>query len=385
MLTVPSKNHRAGRGENRKILCLAAVGIAVMLVLILTSRDTPSVDFNQFYSAGKLVGTGHLYDWPAIRSLELEHNSNTTPFVRLPIYALIFRGLSVLPYPLARLLYLWIELAALAGALVLWPFSRFENRWARVWLALCWFAPLTIGLVIGQDPVLVLFFMSLGCRLLVSGKSDFWAGVAFSICASKFHLVALLPVALVAQSRWKALLGGAAGGAVILGTSFALEGPDWPGRFLALTRLQVFDPALQRMPNLRELLSFTGAGFPVEVALSLLAVAVIFLLCRRLPLPYAMSLALAGGLLISHHAYLYDCVLLLPAILLVLDEPFPAWLRTWARLLLTPMPYILLMTDIQLPGNLAITGFTIALLATLVHRLRQPSAVPTLAALAART
>jgi hypothetical protein len=290
------------------------------------------------------------------------------PFYRLPFFALAFKALAVLPYPLARGLFLLIEIAALAGFVALWPLSH--RRWAAV--AICWSTPVAMCLGFGQDSVLFLFFFTLGFWLL-RRERDFWAGVAFAVCASKLHIAIVLPVVLAAHSKWKTILGGATGGVTMVALSFATEGPQWPARIMELTHLPEFDPASNRMPNLRGLLTFFGGGFALEIVLALLVAIAIFFISRRMPMKYGMTLALAGGLMLSHHAYVYDCPVLLPALLLTFEEPYPDWLRMWAVLLLTPIPYMLILTNNELPGHLAVTGFTVALVITLGYRLRHES------------
>ena len=195
----------------------------------------------------------------------------------------------------------------------------------------------------------------------------------FQPASPKPHLTLLLPVFLIARVKWKALLGSVAGGTAIVLLSFIVEGKDWPYRLLTLARIPEFDPAAERMPNLRGLLSFVGGGIAAEVALGLVIVAAIGFLSRRHPLPTVGALVLAGGLLLSHHAYVYDALLLLPALLL----PFEAtahleWMRKWAILLLSPTPYLFLLLTVSIPGvflaHVVITGYTLALTAAMVWR-----------------
>ena len=345
-----------------KLLLLIACGLAGIAangLLAFANKSSWDVDFNQYYAAGKLVGSGRLYDWNAIRPLELERNAKAVPFGRFPVFALVFKPLSALPYPVARAVWFGAGLAALAGFVYLWPFSSRMSAGAAV----CWSAPATMCLAIGQDSILFLFFAAAGLRLLVGGR-DFLAGLVFSACAAKPHLALLVPVLLVARCRWKALLGGAAGGAACMLLSFAAEGRDWPQRLLTLAGKPEFDPAAARMPNLRGLLSILNVGITVEIAVGLVIVAALWRISRREPLPAAGALVLAAGLLLSHHAYFYDAVLLMPALLLPYQTPHPAWLRTWALVLLTPFPYLFLLTSLGLPGHLAITGYTLALIVT---------------------
>jgi alpha-1,2-mannosyltransferase len=346
-------------------------GLAFNLLLALANSRTWDVDFNQYYAAGKLVGSGRLYDWDSIRPLELERNAKAVPFGRIPAFALAFKPLSALPYPVARLLWLSAGMAALAGFVCLWPFS--SRAW--VWVVLCWSAPAAMCLAYGQDSVLFLFFVALGLRLLLGGH-DFCAGLAFSVCAAKPHLALLIPVFLAARLKWRSLLGGVAGGAIILALSFAAEGKDWPHRLLTLAQTPEFDPAAGRMPNLRGLLSFTGGGLAAEAALGLAVVAAVWFLSRKQPLWAVGALVPAGGLLLSHHAYFYDALLLLPVLLLPYRVPAPEWMRRWALVLFTPLPYLLLLTNAGVLGHLAISGYTLAAIAVAVWRGRGRSVRP---------
>ena len=329
-------------------------GLALNGAMVLANSKYWNVDFNSLYVAGKLVGSGHLYDSARVEALQLQLGAKALPFMRLPILALAVKPLSALPYTTARILWLGAGLAALAGFVFLWPLSR--PAWTAV--AVCWSAPAAMCLALGQDSMWFLLFAALGLRLLLQGR-DLCAGLALSLCINKPHLALLLPVLLVARGRWRALFGGLTGGIASLGLSFAAEGAGWPKRLAALWPAET----PESMPNLRGLLTVFHAGLPVEIALALPVVVAVWFLSRRLPLPTAVALALAGGLLISHHAYFYDGVVLLPALLFPFETPIPEWLRKWALVLLTPIPYLFLLLPFDWPAQLAISGYGLALLA----------------------
>jgi hypothetical protein len=305
------------------------------------------------------VGTGHLYDWNSIRPLELAHGSRAVPFGRIPVFAVALKPLSALPYEWARFLWLAGSVGATVGFIFVWPDGPARRMRAA---AACWSAPAAICLAFGQDSVWFLFFVAVGIRLLLRGR-EFAAGAVFSLCLGKPHLALLAPIWLAAQRKWRALLGGVAGGALGLVLSVAAEGWRWPARLLALARRPDFDPAPDRMPNLRGLLTVIDGGLAVEIAFALVIVVAVWQISRRLPPKAAAAMALAGGLLISHHAYVYDVVILLPALLLPFTDAFPSWLRYWALVLLTPIPYFFLLSNVEWPAHLAISGFTVALLA----------------------
>ncbi len=330
------------------------------------SREAWSVDFGEFYAAGKLLGTGHLYNWPSIRALELQHSHRAVPFARIPAFALFFRPLSALPYSVARRIWLAIGFGALTGFVLLWPLP--SRRWAIA--ALCWSVPVAMCLSFGQDSVLLLLFVAAGVQLLIR-KRDFWAGLVFSLCAFKPHFVVLLPFVLAARGKWKALIGGVVGGATLGLLSFTAEGTDWPIHLLKLMRIPEFEPATDRMPNLRGVLSLFGGSLGLELITAAAVLAGCWIISRRFPWPRCTALALAGGLVLSPHAYGYDALLLLPALLVAFDGTHPLWTQAWALLVLTPVPYLLLLSDKELPGHLAVTGFTLALFALETYRARQ--------------
>jgi hypothetical protein len=122
------------------------------------------------------------------------------------------------------------------------------------------------------------------------------------------------------------------------------------------------------MPNLRGILSMVGGSFVPEIALAAATVAAFWHLSRRLDLIRGAALALAGGLLLSHHAYDYDALLLLPA-LLIYEADHREWLRAWSLLLFTPLPYLLILLNTTWPGHLLISGFTLSLFAAEIYRL----------------
>src|SRR3954449_4109955 len=90
---------------------LAIAGVAALLLMATANRESWDVDFNQYYTAGSLVGSGHLYDWPLLQTLELRRTHTAVPFIRLPFFALPFRFLSMLPWTSARIVFLALELA----------------------------------------------------------------------------------------------------------------------------------------------------------------------------------------------------------------------------------------------------------------------------------
>ena len=107
-----------------RVTCLIGACVCLWIGFSLFERGT---DFNQFYSAAKLAGTGHLYDWGRLQELELRNGAHPIPFGRLPVYAVLLKPLTALSYNQARVAWLLVNLAALIGSAVLWPVRRRQD------------------------------------------------------------------------------------------------------------------------------------------------------------------------------------------------------------------------------------------------------------------
>jgi hypothetical protein len=340
------------------LACLVGVAVCLWMGFSVPERGT---DFNEFYSAGKLVGSGQLYNWDRMQEIERLHPTNQTPFGRFPFYAILFKPLAWLPYAWGRAAWFALNALALLLFAVLWPV---ESR-DRLAMSLCWCCPAALLLSMGQDTGLFLCFVAIGLRLLASNR-NFAAGLVLSLCAAKFHLALGIPVFLLAQRKWATLAGGALGGLLQLAISFAVEGRDWPAQLLRLSANPEFATAIPKMPNLFGLTWWLPFGAVVEAALAALVLAAVWVVSRRSSPVTGITAAVIGGLLVSHHAYVYDTVLLLPALALAWQLPVPAALRYGVMSLWTPIPYLLLMKDrMAAVGQLSISVFCLALLAVL--------------------
>jgi len=357
-----------------RVACLIGACVCLWIGFSLFERGT---DFNQFYSAAKLAATGHVYDFGRLQELELQNGAHPIPFGRLPVYAVLLKPVTALGYNPARAVWLAVNLAALIGFATLWPVRHRQDAI----MMLCWSLPAAILLSTGQDTGLFLFSVTLGLRLLQS-KRDLLAGLVFSLCAAKFHLAIGIPIFLLARRRWGALAGGLAGGLIQLAISFAAEGREWPTRLLQLSAISDFSPSPWKMPNLAGITHWLPYGGVVEAVLALLALVAVWIISRRSPLTIGATVAVTGGLLASHHAYVYDAVLLLPACALAVRLPVPKAVRYGALLLCVPMLYVLLIQehDAWVVAQFVINDFGLSLLGVLAfHGLRKSARTGTVA------
>jgi hypothetical protein len=330
--------------------------LALHLWIAANNSSGWGVDFNQFYSASRLAGTGQLYNWDELRRIEAEHGQEVRTG-RIPVVSFAEKSVGWLPYDVAHLVWLVACAAALLLFALLWP----QMNRTMMLTALCWSMPAALLLILGQDTPFWLLSMALGLWLLERGHPRL-AGVAFSLCICKYHLAVGLPILLVAQKRWSTIVAGAAAGAVWIAASFAIEGPEWPRHYLAMVTQPLFSPAPERMPNLRGIAHWLPASQVLELILAAAVVVLVFLICRRSTnIGAAGAIAVAAGLVLAHHGYANDCALLIPLLALTIQQTAtPWWLKLWAIVLLTPAPTLLIATQKPMAGQFLLVGFVLA-------------------------
>jgi hypothetical protein len=295
-------------------------------------------DFLALYAGARLVGSGHMYDPAAVRLTQLRAAGFTTPsllYTRPPCFALFLWPLAQLPYRLAHGLWLGLLLAAAIAFVALWPHA---NR-ASTAMVCCWSVPLAAGLANGQDALLLLLWLALSERLYRSGKPAL-SGAVLALCVAKFHLFLLLPLVFLIHRRWGVLAGGAAGCGLLAVFCWLAGGWDWPVRYFRVLSLSQINPARGLMPNIHGLFP----GGPVEWLATFAVVLATLLAVSRLQYPLALAAALTGSLLVSYHAYPQDALILIPAILIALENGRSLLLRYAALALATPVPWLLLLS-----------------------------------------
>ena len=316
------------------LACLAGLLINAFIFRPGWGYD-PNRDFLGLYAGGKLAGSAQLYNAPAVLAVQRQAVGITNAqrlFVRPPFYAVLLWPLACLPYRAAFLVFQAIMLAATLAFIWLW---RIPSRTAAT-LACCWSMPLMGSFAIGQDIPLLLAVLAGSYLLLVRGR-DFHAGMLFSLCAIKPHLFLPLPIFILAQKRWSFGAGVASGGAVLLALSFLGAGPHWLPLFLNAATQTTTNPGAELMPNLKAFFVHTP-GFELLSACALAAL--LWFLAHRNDLAWSFAAFLAIGLLTSHHAYVDDCAILLPALLIVFEQSITDWQRLLVLCLFTPFAYI---------------------------------------------
>lgn len=321
------------------LLCL--LGLAVNCVIIgpgaLKSAYQGQNDFRQFYVGGKLAGSGKLYNLDRVLAVQREalgeSNARLVPG-RLPFYYAALAPLGRLPYKLALLL--WTVSTILATVLFVW-LSPQAGR-AQLAIACCWSLPLVFSTAIGQDAGFVLLILGITLRTLDAEK-PLLAGLILSLCLIKFHLFLLLPLLLLGKREWRLTAGFSIGAGALLLASFA-AGWDWPRDYVALNLHAVSeDPRL--MPTLHGLAAHFPGSDVVEFILSVVVIGLVWGIVRRAEFEAALAATLLGGLLLTRHAYMQDCGILVGSLVILFQRPGNAVVHYCALLLLLPVPYVL--------------------------------------------
>lgn len=282
-------------------------------------------DFLQVYSGARLLGTPELYNVAANRIEQVKAVGHWLPgvsYTRPPFYAAILRPLTGLGYHATYAVFQCLSVAAFAIAVfLLIPLAR----------DLIFLAPLSLpamtNFIGGQDVTLTLLFATLSLHAFRRGR-PFLSGLLLAICAIKFHIFVLIPLAVILCRQWRVLYGALTGGAFLTAISFAVA-PDWLSKYPQAASNPDMNQFPQQMTAFRSVLwdlqlDTTLANVAAGLLIALLVAAAIYWSAGY---ERAFAIALLGGLLVCYHAYMHDSVLLLIpfAILSVKrEQPAPA-------------------------------------------------------------
>jgi Glycosyltransferase family 87 len=319
--------------------------LLVAITTLLIGQHTPDPffdghnDFLQLYVGSVLAGSPSLYSFDANTKLQLQRTGvsiKSVYYSRLPFYAALLSPLAKLSY--ARAYWTFQALSILSYALFVLTFLSAYPRYS-VWAPL--FLPLVLNFLIGQDVVITVLLAAL--FVVFSGKGhDILAGGFLSLCLIKFHLFVFVPMVLFVHGRRRIFWSAAAGAIVCMIISFAANGADWPIRYASALMSPELSPHPEQMPTVVGFLRSIGAG----TAAAPVFVGAILLMCwatrQSSDFKGDIGLALLLGLIISPHAYMQDCCLLLLVSPLVSKDCRSALCRAVQVCLFTPVPYLLL-------------------------------------------
>ena len=336
-----------GSLEPRQRRLANLLAAAVILVFNLTAgagilSHARNQDFLNLYTGGLLALEGQyqqLHD-PALQ-LQREKDlagpgRKLVPFVRPHFYALALSPLARLPLNDAFVVWLALQGALL---LILLTLAGRDMGSEGVLLAAMFASPL-LGLLHGQDSVLIALLSYLGFRCLARGQ-EWRGGLWWSLLLIKFHLAIGPAAALLAARRRRAAGAFLSGCALLAAVNFGLSG----GQGAVLYARLLMNPSTEGLyPGPEKLTCLQGlaANLPVPsfmvYAAAGLPVLVLVLLAFRSRAWRRQYAAVQGGVLyLTPHVYLYDWSVLTPALLSAAGARNPARERGLALFLLSPL------------------------------------------------
>lgn len=312
----------------RRLSVYSRVLIAVYLLLWgyfvltgtgLTDRLGEPVgrDFSHYWVAATLALAGNpgaVFDFPKLRVAQqaVFGPEASLPWLYPPTFLLLVMPLALLPYLVS--LAVWL-LTTLGG--YLWTIRRIAPHPLTPWLTLA-FPGAFQNFYFGQNGFLSATL--LGSGLLLLNRLPFTGGLLLGLLSYKPHLAVLLPLALVAGRRWRALLGmvSAAAGLALASVVFlgaAVWVAFWRNLPLAVQLLGSDQLPLVQMPTVYAAIRLLGGGLPAARFLQgavMLAVAavVVWVWFKGGSFTAQASLLVLGLLLFSPYAFAYDLALL---------------------------------------------------------------------------
>ena len=246
---------------------------------------------------------------------------------------------------------------------MIWFVVRFSKECSILPFFVAISIPLLTALCDGEDTPFLPAILGISILLTRRGK-DFSAGLILSLCAIKFHLFLFLPVLWLLKKRWR-ILGGAACGTIVL-TVFGMlvagvdsvwqyvKGVLWLN-FSGLIAPQPLgaagsDPWINPTATLKPNIHGLVANLHGDARLEFLLVAVVFvaffwLTQKTNNYEFLFAASLVCGLLVSFHSGIVDDVVLFPVFVLVLGSCDNVPLRSLSALILTPIPYFMVMAN----------------------------------------
>ncbi len=250
-----------------------------------------------------------------------------------PIFAWAMQPLTRLPIALSVIV--WTVLNLLLILCLCLRLARHCPGWDRVTIFLCLLGsyPIVLTLVIGQLQILMAWAL-MECMLALRAGKDWQAGLWLGVLLLKPQYGLLLGPILIWKQRWRAVLGVAVTGLVLLAGSIATVGLPtlltYPQSFAVMANFRGDDPYV--MINWRSLVlelkpDITDrSGVLLTLMLGCMTVACILWMWRGAWRPDSreftqqFALTVLATLLVNYHSHPYGAALLAVPICLLLAE-----------------------------------------------------------------
>jgi hypothetical protein len=295
---------------------LAAFVPGCIAFLFLMRLQAPGADFSPLWAGAKaaLSDARKVYDFQYVTGLQgWPMGPTLRPFIYPPSALLVFAPLAVLP---ERLAYALWTLAG--GGFFLWAGRRLGAPWWLLTFPAVWLVAYS-GQVTFLVAALVLTALTLPKRPLV-------AGVLLGLAAAiKPQMAIFLPLALLAEGRWRVMLAAGVSALTLCAVSAGLWGLSaWTDWIAALGRFN--NEVVFASPDLVEDMitpyaGLTSLGLPGAWAFALAPVAawLVWTIVRTSDDPADRAIAVFGAaLLVTPYAMHYEAALLAPSVAIYL-------------------------------------------------------------------
>lgn len=385
----------ARRGTQCLLMATCALLLCSLLVLYMRMAGAGDVspkrtDFVPYFSASELITEGHggsIYSFTPLGHAEaqlvkpLKVRDGVMPYLYPPQLAVLMAPLAWLPYQTAFLLWLLVNLALLAAALI--ALSRYlsVSRSSALLLGLLTASSLPILVALAQGQVSLLLLAAAASGLYaVHRERDLLGGIMLSVLAVKPTYLLPVLLVLVIRGRWRALgssvivlITGAALATILLGPRTL---PDYARTLVAATdwqaRIGGFDP--QWNQSLAGLTSGLTSGAVSSLGLSAIAGVSLFVVAwaarRSQTIDAPLALGILAGLLASPHVLIHDLSLLaVPAAVFWRNSPLSLNQRSG----LLALSYVTILVGLPLQAALPIPLAPLPMLALSVGLLPSPA------------
>lgn len=349
------------------------IGIA-LYIHVPNFAESPGADFVQFYSASILIkdNLDKLYDSAAQKEVQKRFSPGARqgtywPYIHAPFFTILLTPLSLFSYRVAFWVWTAFTLLLYLGSVVI--LSRvYQPCGAPLGLALavaCAAPVLYWLLMTGQTTAIALFLWAVAF-VLVKHHREFWSTFILGLLFYRAQYLAVIVPLLVIRRRWLGILGIGASCLVLIILGGLVLSFDAYGQYIRAVLSQS-----ERMVTMEQPLShyITLYGFFRPLLPHYAAVACT--IASALPLIYWLlqswrdswtvrsksvdlqwALLIAVTLLIMHHGFVYDLLLLTVPLLLLYR--YRSLLPPYYKLVfifLYFVPYIFLMAPGKIPFN----------------------------------
>ncbi|HET9177519.1 MAG TPA: glycosyltransferase family 87 protein [Terriglobia bacterium] len=284
-------------------------GATAALLVVPSARIPTGSDFAVSYEAGMRLRTGHAL---ALALYDSRVYPPHLPFLRAPWQALEFLPLTWLPFSAAFLLWSALNLALVMAAF--WTLrTRLAAMSASAWLATASFLALPLAWMVksGHDIGVFVLLITLALSAIRRGRDE-RAGILLGLASMGLHLLLPALLFLAWRRRWRVLWSVVVTGTFLFALSTAIAGPGWPE---ACWRAQTVAGAVYYGPlTVHGLLTALGAA---HWAAPVLAAGLVFAFAavRGLRDDRAVAWLVVGAVIFNWHAFAYDYLAALPALI----------------------------------------------------------------------